>query len=82
MSANGRQQIGCRASIFAVPGHKGESTTLGRPSSAVHLALFRRLIAVIDAEALTARLEDPTILLHEKKLSGLRPLVPLLELVM
>ncbi|MCZ0964068.1 chaperonin GroEL, partial [Paracoccus benzoatiresistens] len=37
---------------------------------------------VTDAETQTARLEDPAILLHEKKLSGLRPLVPLLEAVM
>lgn len=37
---------------------------------------------VTDAETLTARLDDPAILLHEKKLSGLRPLVPLLEAVM
>ncbi|PWJ20580.1 chaperonin GroEL [Jannaschia seohaensis] len=37
---------------------------------------------VTDADTLTARLEDPAILLHEKKLSGLRPLVPLLEQVM
>lgn len=37
---------------------------------------------VTDSEALTAQLEDPAILLHEKKLSGLRPLVPLLESVM
>lgn len=37
---------------------------------------------VTDAETLTARLDDPVILLHEKKLSGLKPLVPLLESVM
>jgi chaperonin GroEL (HSP60 family) len=37
---------------------------------------------VTDSEALTAQLEDPAILLHEKKLSWLRPLVPLLESVM
>ena len=37
---------------------------------------------VTDPEALTAQLDDPAILLHEKKLSGLRPLVPLLESVM
>ncbi len=37
---------------------------------------------VTDAETLTARLEEPLILLHEKKLSGLRPLIPLLEAVM
>lgn len=37
---------------------------------------------VTDTETLTARLEDPAILLHEKKLSGLRPMVPLLEQVM
>lgn len=37
---------------------------------------------VTDSEAQSAQLEDPAILLHEKKLSGLRPLVPLLEAVM
>ncbi|SFQ20395.1 chaperonin GroEL [Tranquillimonas alkanivorans] len=37
---------------------------------------------VTEAETLTARLDQPAILLHEKKLSGLRPLVPLLEAVM
>ncbi|MDG4648454.1 chaperonin GroEL [Roseibacterium sp. SDUM158017] len=37
---------------------------------------------VTDAETLTARLDEPLILLHERKLSGLRPLVPLLEAVM
>ena len=37
---------------------------------------------VTDAETLSAHLEHPVILLHEKKLSSLRPLVPLLEAVM
>ncbi|HTO81786.1 MAG TPA: chaperonin GroEL [Methylomirabilota bacterium] len=36
---------------------------------------------VTDAEKMTCELEDPYILLHEKKLSGLQPLLPLLESV-
>ena len=36
---------------------------------------------VTNAEKMTAELEDVMILLHEKKLSSLQPMVPLLELV-
>jgi chaperonin GroEL len=36
---------------------------------------------VTDAEKMVAELEDPYILLHEKKLSGLQALLPLLEAV-
>ncbi|GLQ54097.1 chaperonin GroEL [Devosia nitrariae] len=36
---------------------------------------------VTDTEKMRAELEDPYVLLHEKKLSGLQPLVPLLEAV-
>jgi chaperonin GroEL len=36
---------------------------------------------VTDAEKMTCELEDPYILIHEKKLSGLQPLLPLLESV-
>jgi chaperonin GroEL len=34
---------------------------------------------VTNAEKMTVELEDPYILLHEKKLSGLQPLLPILE---
>ena len=37
---------------------------------------------VIDSKALTAQLENPAILLHERKPGRLRPLVPLLESAM
>src|SRR4030088_2350361 len=36
---------------------------------------------VTNAEKMIAELENPYILIHEKKLSGLQPLLPLLELV-
>jgi chaperonin GroEL len=36
---------------------------------------------VTNADKMTAELEDPYILIHEKKLSGLQPLLPLLEAV-
>jgi chaperonin GroEL len=36
---------------------------------------------VTNAEKMTAELEDPYILIHEKKLSGLQPMLPLLEAV-
>ncbi|WP_308915010.1 chaperonin GroEL [Jannaschia sp. LMIT008] len=36
---------------------------------------------VTNADKMTAELEDPMILLHEKKLSSLQPMVPLLESV-
>jgi len=36
---------------------------------------------VTNAEKMTAELESPYILLHEKKLSGLQPMLPLLEAV-
>jgi chaperonin GroEL len=36
---------------------------------------------ITDAEKMVAELEDPYILLHEKKLSGLQALLPLLEAV-
>ncbi|KAA9006696.1 chaperonin GroEL [Histidinibacterium aquaticum] len=37
---------------------------------------------VTDSETLTARLESPLVLLHEKKLTSLKSLVPLLEAIM
>ena len=36
---------------------------------------------VTNAEKMTVELEDPYLLIHEKKLSGLQPLLPLLESV-
>jgi chaperonin GroEL len=36
---------------------------------------------VTDAEKMRVELEDPYLLIHEKKLSGMQPLVPLLETV-
>jgi chaperonin GroEL len=36
---------------------------------------------VTNAEKMTAELDDPYILIHEKKLSGLQPLLPVLEAV-
>jgi chaperonin GroEL len=36
---------------------------------------------ITDAEKMVCELEDPYILLHEKKLSGLQPMLPLLESV-
>src|SRR5947209_10685060 len=36
---------------------------------------------VTNAEKMIAELDDPYILLHEKKLSGLQPLLPVLEAV-
>src|SRR4030088_996010 len=36
---------------------------------------------VTNAEKMIAELENPYILIHEKKLSGLQPLLPLLEAV-
>jgi chaperonin GroEL len=36
---------------------------------------------ITNPEKMTAELEDPYVLIHEKKLSGLQPILPLLELV-
>ena len=36
---------------------------------------------ITNAEKMTAELSDPYILIHEKKLSGLQPMLPLLEAV-
>ena len=37
---------------------------------------------VTNAEKMVAELEDPHILIYEKKLSGLQPMLPLLEAIM
>ncbi len=36
---------------------------------------------ITNPEKMTAELEDPYILIHEKKLSGLQPILPLLEVI-
>ena len=36
---------------------------------------------ITDAEKMSAELEDPYILIHEKKLAGLQPMLPLLEAI-
>ena len=60
-------------------GHRRPSSTSSRGCSSI--AAISRPYFITNAEKMTAELDQPYILIHEKKLSGLQPLLPLLEAV-
>ncbi len=91
ISANGESEIGDQiADAMQKVGNEGvitveENKGLETETDVVEGMQFDRGYLspyfVTNAEKMTAELEDPYILLHEKKLSSLQPMVPLLETV-
>jgi chaperonin GroEL len=91
ISANGDTEIGrFLAEAVAKVGNEGvitveESKSLGTELDVVEGMQFDRGYLspyfVTNAEKMRAELEDPYILIHEKKLSGLQALLPVLEAV-
>jgi chaperonin GroEL len=91
ISANGEKAIGeMIAEAMQKVGNEGvitveEAKSLDSELSVVEGMQFDRGYLspyfVTNAEKMVAELEDPFILIHEKKLSGLQPLLPVLEAV-
>jgi chaperonin GroEL len=91
ISANGDQDIGDMiAKAMQKVGNEGvitveEAKSLESELEVVEGMQFDRGYIspyfITNAEKMVAELEDPHILIHEKKLSGLQPLLPLLEAV-
>src|SRR5499433_2943958 len=91
ISANGNREIGKMiAEAMQKVGNEGVITVEEAKSLATELDVVEGMqfdrgylspYFITDAEKMIAELEDPYILLHEKKLSGLQPLLPLLESV-
>jgi chaperonin GroEL len=91
ISANGEREIGdLVAEAMDKVGHDGvvtveEGKSLTSEVEIVEGTRFDRGYLspyfVTDAEKMTCELEEPYILLHDKKLSGLQPLLPMLEAV-
>src|SRR6202020_2422557 len=89
ISANGESEIGQMiAKAMQKVGNEGvitveEAKSLESELDVVEGMQFDRGYLspyfVTNAEKMVAELEDPYILLHEKKLSGLQPMLPLLE---
>ncbi len=91
ISANGEREIGDMiAEAMKKVGNDGvitveEAKSLSTELEVVEGMLFDRGYIspyfVTDVDKMRTELEDPYILIHEKKLSGLQPLLPLLETV-
>ena len=91
ISANGEKSIGeMIASAMQKVGNEGvitveEAKSLETELNVVEGMQFDRGYLspyfITNAEKMIAELEDPYILIHEKKLSGLQPMLPLLEAV-
>jgi len=91
ISANGDQEIGrFLADAMAKAGNEGvitveEAKSLDSELEVVEGMQFDRGFVspyfVTNAEKMRVELEDPYILIHEKKLSNLQPLLPVLEAV-
>jgi chaperonin GroEL len=91
ISANGESAIGAMiAEAMQKVGNEGvitveEAKSLETELSVVEGMQFDRGYLspyfVTNAEKMTVELDDPYILIHEKKLSGLQPMLPLLEAV-
>ncbi len=91
ISANGEKSIGeMIAKAMQKVGNEGvitveEAKSLETELNVVEGMQFDRGYLspyfITNAEKMIAELEDPYILIHEKKLSGLQPMLPLLEAV-
>src|SRR3990170_3136566 len=91
ISANGDREIGeMIAEAMRKVGNEGVITVEEAKSLATELDVVEGMqfdrgyisaYFITNADKMVAELEDPFILIHEKKLSGLQPLLPLLEAV-
>src|SRR5213075_675370 len=91
ISANGERDIGeMIAKAMQKVGNEGVITVEEAKSLETELDVVEGMqfdrgylspYFVTNAEKMIAELENPYILIHEKKLSGLQPVLPLLELV-
>src|ERR671915_499045 len=91
ISANGDQEIGrMLAEAMEKVGNEGVITVEEAKSLETELDVVEGMqfdrgylspYFITNAEKMIAELEDPYILFHEKKLSGLQPLLPVLEAV-
>jgi chaperonin GroEL len=91
ISANGEKEIGQMiAKAMEKVGNEGVITVEEAKSLETELEVVEGMqfdrgyispYFVTDAEKMRTVLEDPYILIHEKKLSGLQPMLPLLEAV-
>src|ERR1051326_5470218 len=91
ISANGDKEVGHMiAQAMAKVGNEGVITVEEAKSLATELDVVEGMqfdrgyispYFITNAEKMLCELEDPYILLHEKKLSGLQPMLPLLEAV-
>src|SRR5579875_3051891 len=91
ISANGEREIGDMiAEAMKKVGNEGVITVEEAKSLSTELEVVEGMqfdrgyvspYFVTDVDKMRTELEDPYILIHEKKLSGLQPLLPLLETV-
>jgi chaperonin GroEL len=80
MIAEAMQKVG-NAGVITVEEAKGVQTELDVVEGMQFDRGYMSPYFITNAEKMTADLDQPYILIHEKKLSGLQPLLPLLEAV-
>ena len=91
ISANGDKEVGDMiAQAMSKVGNEGVITVEEAKSLATELDVVEGMqfdrgyispYFITNAEKMTAELEDPAILIHEKKLTSLQPMLPILEAV-